>query len=132
MRRTKYRIPTNAAQTCAPDPACTPRLRCDVTVQTKSRSTDREHQCKHKYGALGFADLVCANQRSGLNLFSGLKYLTTMSQGALVQGAYSKWDLHKNKCFFLKVPVGRPKAAPGRYPWLLHSRYRRARGNRLR
>jgi hypothetical protein len=26
--------------------------------------------------------------------------LTTMSQGALVQGAYSKWDLHKNKCFF--------------------------------
>ncbi len=66
-------------------------------------------------------------QRSGLKFFC-LSYGRV--PGRSETGAYSKLRAAQKQGLFFE-PGGRLKRPPpGRYPWLLHSRYRRARGNR--
>ena len=127
MRRTKHGIPTKTPQMHAPDAACA-ALGRDVTVKSKRRSTDCEGQCKNNYGALDSLVQRSGDQRSGLNL-SFAWSLRPVPQGALRQARILNLSCTKTSAFFLS-PGGVPKSAPGRYPWLLHSRYRRARGNR--
>ena len=86
-RRTEHRIPAQAADMSAMQPART-TLRRNVTVQRKRRSADRHGQQKKKYRALN-----PAVQRSGLNFL-------WLCPRALETGAYSKSGLHKYKGFF--------------------------------
>ena len=82
--------------------------------------TDGQRQCKHNNRVM-----ASAFQRSGLNLL-----LVLPAPGRSETGAYSKPELHKNKGFFLD-PGTIHEIAPGVTHGYLHSRYRRARGNRI-
>jgi hypothetical protein len=68
MRRTKHRIPTKAPKVRAPNVAGA-SLRRNITVQTESRSTDREREDKDNYGAADSLVQRSSDQRSSLNLF---------------------------------------------------------------
>ena len=72
---------------------------------------------------------VAINEVASISLFCLV--FTTRASGRSETGAYSKPELHKNKGFFL-MPGSDPKELPGVTHWLLHSRYRRARGNRYK
>jgi hypothetical protein len=96
MRRTKHRIPTKAPEVRPPNVAGV-SLRRDVTVQTESRSTDREGEDKDNYGAADSLVPRSSDQRSSLNLFC---WSYDRAPGRSETGAYSKLELHENKCFF--------------------------------